>query len=235
MELLKIAVTSVASLAALFVLTKLMGNKQVSQLSMFDYIIGISIGSIAAEFATELDNPEYCLLAMVIYAVMAYLVSVITSKSINAQKIITGRPLILLDNGKLYKKNFRKARIDINEFLTHCRNQGYFDLADVQTAVFEYNGAVSFLPAETARPLNPADMNISPQQQKLIVNVILDGHVSEPNLKMTGNNKVWLEKQLHAQGYHSEKEVFLGTVNTVDNTLTLYPLKTEEKSQDPFA
>lgn len=235
MELLKIAVTSVVSLAALFVLTKLMGNKQVSQLSMFDYIIGISIGSIAAELATELDNPEYCLLAMAIYAVMAYLVSVITSKSINAQKIITGRPLILLDNGKLYKKNFRKARIDINEFLTHCRNQGYFDLAEIQTAVFEYNGAVSVLPAENARPLNPADMNISPQQQKLIVNVILDGHISDANLKMTGNNKVWLEKQLHSQGYHSEKEIFLGTVNTVDNTLTLYPLKTEEKSQDPFA
>lgn len=235
MDLLKVAVTSAASLAVLFVLTKLMGNKQVSQLSMFDYIIGISIGSIAAEFATELENPENSLVAMVIYAVIAFLVSVITSKSITAQKIITGRPLILLDNGKLYRKNFRKARIDINEFLTHCRNQGYFDLSDVQTAVFEYNGAISVLPVETARPLNPSDMQLNPQQQKLIVNVILDGHISEPNLKMTGNNKVWLEKQLHAQGYHSEKEVFLGTVNTVDNTLTLYPLKTEEKSQDPFA
>lgn len=235
MDLLKVAVTSAASLAVLFVLTKLMGNKQVSQLSMFDYIIGISIGSIAAEFATELENPENSLVAMVIYAVIAFLVSLITGKSVNVRKIIIGRPLILFDNGKLYRKNFRKARIDINDFLTHCRNQGYFDLSDVQTAVFEYNGAISVLPVETARPLTPSDMQLSPQQQKLIVNVILDGHISEPNLKMTGNNKVWLEKQLHSQGYHSEKEVFLGTVNTVDNTLTLYPLKTEEKSQDPFA
>lgn len=235
MDLLKVAVTSAASLAVLFVLTKLMGNKQVSQLSMFDYIIGISIGSIAAEFATELENPENSLVAMVIYAVIAFLVSLITGKSVNVRKIIIGRPLILFDNGKLYRKNFRKARIDINDFLTHCRNQGYFDLSDVQTAVFEYNGAISFLPTETARPLTPSDMQLNPQQQKLIVNVILDGHISEPNLKMTGNNKVWLEKQLHSQGYHSEKEVFLGTVNTVDNTLTLYPLKTEEKFQDPFA
>lgn len=235
MDLLKVAVTSAASLAVLFVLTKLMGNKQVSQLSMFDYIIGISIGSIAAEFATELENPENSLVAMVIYAVIAFLVSLITGKSVNVRKIIIGRPLILFDNGKLYRKNFRKARIDINDFLTHCRNQGYFDLSDVQTAVFEYNGAISVLPVETARPLTPSDMQLSPQQQKLIVNVILDGHISEPNLKMTGNNKVWLEKQLHSQGYHSEKEIFLGTVNTVDNTLTLYPLKTEEKSQDPFA
>ncbi len=234
MDLIKISVTSVVSLAVLFVLTKLMGNKQVSQLSMFDYIIGISIGSIAAELATELDNPEYCLLAMVIYAVIAYLVSVVTGKSVNARKIIIGRPLVLFDNGKLYRKNFRKARLDLSDFLTHCRNLGYFDLSDVQTAVFEYNGAVSILPAETARPLTPSDMNLSPVQQKLIVNVILDGHVSEANLKMTGNNNVWLEKQLHSQGYHSEKEIFLGTVNTVDNTLSLYPIKAEEKSQDPF-
>lgn len=234
MELLKVTVTSVASLAALFVLTKLMGNKQVSQLSMFDYIIGISIGSIAAELSTELENPEHCLLAMVIYAVIAYLVSVVTGKYAGVRKIIIGRPLILFDNGKLFRKNFRKARIDLSDFLTHCRNQGYFDLADVQTAVFEYNGAVSILPVETARPLTPSDMQLSPQQQKLVVNVILDGHINEANLKMTGNNRVWLEKQLHGSGYRSEKEVFLGTVNTVDNTLTLYPLKTEEKSQDPF-
>lgn len=234
MELLKVAVLSVVSLAVLFVLTKLMGNKQVSQLSMFDYIIGISIGSIAAELATDLENPEQSLLAMVIYAVIAYLVSVITGKSTAARKIIIGRPLVLFDNGKLYRKNFRKARLDISDFLTHCRNLGYFDLADVQTAVFEYNGAVSILPSETARPLTPSDMKLSPQQQKLIVNVILDGHISEANLKITGNNRVWLEKQLHGQGYHSEKEIFLGAVNTVDNTISLYPIKTEDKSQDPF-
>lgn len=234
MDLLKVSATSVLSLAALFALTKLMGNKQVSQLSMFDYIIGISIGSIAAELATELETPMHSLLAMAIYAVIAYLVSVVTGKSTAARKIIIGRPLILYDNGKLYRKNFKKARIDISDFLTHCRNLGYFDLADVQTAVFEYNGAVSVLPAENARPLTPQDMNMQPQQKKLLVNVILDGHICAPNLKMTGNNGVWLEKQLHAKGYSSEKEVFLGTVDTVQNSLTLYPMNPDGNSKDPF-
>ena len=72
MDLLKVALTSAASVVTLFLLTKLMGNKQLSQLSMFDYIIGISIGSIAAEFATELENPERTLIAMIIYAVIAF-------------------------------------------------------------------------------------------------------------------------------------------------------------------
>ena len=234
MELLSVAVWSVVSLAALFLLTKLMGNKQVSQLSMFDYIIGISIGSIAAELATELENPERSLLAMVIYGFIAYLVSVVTGKSVRARKIIIGRPLILFDNGKLYRRNFRKARIDISDFLTHCRNQGYFDLSDIQTAIFEYNGAVSILPSETARPLNPADVKLSPEQQKLLVNVILDGRVNQENLKLTGNNGVWLEKQLHSQGYHSPKEIFLASVNTVDNTVSLYPKNTGKMGTDPF-
>ena len=124
MELLKIAFTSVASVVTLFLLTKLMGNKQISQLSMFDYVIGISIGSIAAEFATELENPERTLVAMIVYAVIAYLVSLVTGKSTHMRKMINGKPLILFDKGKLYRENFKKAKIDLSEFLPHCRNQG---------------------------------------------------------------------------------------------------------------
>lgn len=234
MELLKIAFTSVISVITLFLLTKLMGNKQISQLSMFDYIIGISIGSIAAEFATELENPERTLVAMIIYAISAYLVSLVTGKSTHMRKIIIGKPLILFDKGKLYRENFKKAKIDISDFLTHCRNQGYFDLSQMQTAVFEYNGSISILPRESNRPLSPSDMNMNPTQQEILVNVILDGNINEENLKYTGNNKIWLEKQLHDQGFHHADEIFLGSVNTVDNTLLLYATEVGNKKCDPF-
>ena len=234
MDLLKIALTSVASVVALFLLTKLMGNKQLSQLSMFDYIIGISIGSIAAEFATELENPEHSLIAMIIYAGIAFCVSIVTGKSARARKIVNGKPLILFDKGKLYRENFRKARIDLSDFLTHCRNLGYFDLSQVQTAVFEYNGSISVLPVEENRPIQPTDVNIKPVQQELLVNIILDGHINEPNLKHTGNDKTWLEKELHAQGFHNAKEIFLGTVNTTNNSLQLYARDVPNKSCDLF-
>lgn len=234
MELLQVIVTSIASVITLFLLTKLMGNKQVSQLNMFDYIIGISIGSIAAEFATELENPERTLIATLIYAVSAYLVSVVTGKSTRIRKIIIGRPLILFDKGKLYRDNFKKARIDISDFLTHCRNLGYFDLSQVQTAVFEYNGSISVLPIDKHRPLEPSDVNLTPVQQEFLVNVILDGNINEENLKRTGNNRVWLDKQLHDQGFHNADEIFLGSVNTVDNTLLLYASEVGDKTFDPF-
>lgn len=233
-ELLQVALISVASVAALFFLTKLMGNKQISQLSMFDYIIGISIGSIAAEFATELENPERSLVAMVIYALSAYLVSLATGKSTHVRKLIIGKPLILFDKGKLYKENFKKAKIDLSDFLTQCRCNGYFDLSQIQTAVFEYNGSVSILPAEEYRPLAPTDMKMKPVQQEIQVNVILDGNVNEENLKHTGNDKVWLDKQLKAQGFRRPHEVFLGVVNTVDNTIKLYAAGVVNTTADPF-
>ncbi|MBQ8514171.1 MAG: DUF421 domain-containing protein [Ruminococcus sp.] len=234
MEIFKIVLTSIASVITLFLLTKLMGNKQVSQLSMFDYIIGISIGSIAAEFATELENPEHSLAAMLIYGVSAYLVSVVTGKSTRMRKIIIGRPLILFDKGKLYRNNLKKARIDISDFLTHCRSQGYFDLSQIQTAVFEYNGSISILPVEVNRPLEPSDMNLNPVQQEILVNVILDGNINKENLRRTGKDEVWLAKKLKEQGVHQAKEIYLGCVNTVENTLVLYPFAVGEKNFDPF-
>ena len=234
MEILTIVLTSFVSVIALFLLTKLMGNKQVSQLSMFDYIIGISIGSIAAEFATELENPEHSLAAMLVYGGSAFLVSVVTGKSTRLRKIIIGRPLILFHKGKLYRNNLKKARIDLSDFLTHCRNQGYFDLSQVRTAVFEYNGSVSILPIEANRPLEPQDMDLTPIQQEVMVNVILDGNVNAENLRKTGNNEIWLEKQLKQQGFHNVQEIYLGCVNSVDNKLVLYPLDVEDKSFDPF-
>lgn len=234
MDLIKVAVTSAASVVALFLLTKLMGNKQISQLSLFDYIIGISIGSIAAEFATELENPENTLVAMIVYALSAFGVSVVTGKSTHMRKIINGKPLILFDNGKLYRENFKKAKLDLSDFLTHCRSKGFFDLTQIQTAVFEYNGSISILPADEYRPLEPSDINIKPQQQKLPVNVIIDGKVNEENLKLAGKNSIWLDRELHNNGFHDAKEIYLGTVNTVDNTLLLYKYTDESKMCDPF-
>ena len=84
------------------------------------------------------------------------------------------------------------------------------------------------------RPLEPSDMNLNPVQQEILVNVILDGNINAENLKKTGNNKLWLEKQLHNQGFHSAEEIFLGCVNTVENTLILYSAQETIKDSDPF-
>lgn len=221
MDILKIIITSAVSLLVLFLLTKLMGSKQVSQLNMFDYIIGISIGSIAAEMATELDTPINSLTAMIVYGVIAAAVSLVSQKSLKARKVLSGKPLVLLDNGKLYRKNMKKARMDINDFLMQCRSQGYFDLSQIQTAVMEFNGRMSILPVSTNRPLTPQDMNLAPEQEYMTTAVIADGVIVEDNLKHTGNNYIWLKKQLSEQGYKAPEDVFLAMCDN-NNKLTVF-------------
>lgn len=222
MEILQVLLTSLSSLVALFILTKVMGNKQVSQLTMFDYIVGITIGSIAAEMATELEKPLNSLTAMVIYAVVAYLVSKASEKWLNARKLLTGQPRVMMDNGKLYRENMKKSNMELSEFLMQCRNQGYFDINQIQTAVLENNGALSILPVSKERPLTPNDMNLNPQQDYMQTPIILDGHVNHENLKSIGKNDVWLNKQLSEQRYKSE-EVFLALCDN-GNNVSFFPI-----------
>lgn len=201
MDLWKIALSSVGSIIVLFLLTKLMGNKQMSQLSMFDYINGITIGSIAAEMATSLEDDFWKpLLAMTIYAVTSFLISIFTCKSIKMRRFMNGRAIVLFEGGKLYNKNLLRAKIDIDDLLTQCRNNGYFNLAEIQSAILETNGIISFLPKSDIRPVNVSDMQIDAEQEKPVANVIMDGKVLEGNLKYTGNNLEWLHKQLKSQG-----------------------------------
>ena len=190
MEYLYIFFLSLGSLIILFFLTKLMGNKEMSQLSLFDYINGITIGSIAAEMATSLeDNFLYPLIAMVVYGLSVFIISVLSAKSLKIRRFMTGKSMIVFDNGKIYKGNLKKGKIDLNEMLVQARINGYFDLNNVQTAILESNGKLSFLPKSDQRPATPKDLNLSPDQEKLVTNVIIDGKILNDNLKYTGNNR----------------------------------------------
>lgn len=222
MDILKIISLSFGSLVILFILTKLMGNREMSQLTMFDYIVSITIGSIAAEMATSLENNFMePVVAMVVYGLVTLLISYITCKSLNLRRFFTGRAKILLDNGKLYRKNFKSSKIDLNDFLMECRINGYFNLGDIQTAILEPNGRVSFLPKALKRPSTPEDLNLSPDQENVVLNVILDGVLLKENLSKTGNNLNWLENNLKKQGINDIKKVFLATCDN-QNNLSVY-------------
>ncbi len=210
MDLIKVILTSALSAAALFIIAKVIGHKQMSQLDFFDYITGITIGSIAAELATELESPEKPLAAMIVYGAITYILAVTTSKLPKMRKFINGTPTIIMNNGKIYRKNLKKAKLDLSEFLMMCRQEGYFNLNDIQTAIFEYNGKLTVLPVSTKRPVNPQDMNLSPQAEHIFTEVIMDGRILDGNLKRMGLDIKWLEKQINLQGFKNAKEIFLG-------------------------
>ena len=180
MEIIKVLLTSLLSVGALFAVAKIMGHKQMSQLDFFDYISGITIGSIAAELATELEEPLKPLIAIAVYGAVAVLLSKITSLFPKSRKYINGTPTILMNNGKLYRENLKKAKLDLSEFMVMCRQQGYFNLSDIQTAVFEFNGKLSILPVSKKRPANPEDLNLSPAPEFIHTEVIMDGRILDP-------------------------------------------------------
>lgn len=221
MDILKVILTSLLSAVALFIIAKLMGHKQISHLDIFDYITAITIGSIAAELATELEQPWKPLIALVVYGIVSVVLSVITSKAPRLRKYINGTPTILMNNGKLYRSNMKKAKLDLSEFMVLCRQQGYFNLSDIQTAIFEYNGKITVLPKSDKRPTNPSDMNLTPPADSICTEIIIDGRILGGNLKRKGLDLTWLQKQLEAQGYKNAKEIYLGVCDD-NNKLSLF-------------
>lgn len=210
-------IRALGSIVFLFVLTKIMGAKQISQLTFFDYIIGISIGSIVGILAVDRDiHFAHPLVAMAAYALADVLIGFITRKSIKARRFLTGTPTIVIYDGKIIKKNLTKMHYDINELLSQCRIKGYYNVADIYCAILEPNGQFSVLPNSDKRPVQPVDFNLAPAQEGLVANIIIDGKVMHKNLKGIGKNEKWLEKSLKEQGYKDASEVLLATCDNND-------------------
>ena len=221
MDFLSIIILSVASFVVLFALSKLMGYRAISELSFFDYVVGITIGSVAAEMATNIDMEWWKgVTAMVIYALFDVLFSVLSQKSFSARQVITGTPIILIYKGKIIKKNLKKARIDLNDLLATARVSGYFNIADIEYAVMETKGSISFMPVALKRPLNPKDFNFAPENEGLTVNVIIDGKIIEDDLKDAGITRKDLIRRVKQQG-KDVKDIFLGIIDS-NGVLTLF-------------
>ncbi len=235
MDLLKIVASTFASLASLFILTKLMGNREMSQLSMFDYISSIALGSIAGEMAVmSTDSIIEPLIAMLIYALFTLLISYTTCKSIILRRFFEGQVILLYQNGQVFEKNLLKAKMDIDELLSVCRISGYYDLEEIHTVYLETNGKISVLPKSDKRPSTPYDFNIKPTQSLPMANVIIDGKIMNDNLKSTGKNESWVEKQMQSKGIKDIKEIILATYDSNQDKLNFYKKYNDKMLRDIF-
>lgn len=226
---------TLGSIIVMFLISKLLGNKQISQLTLFDYINGITIGSIASEMAVSNETTELIIpiIAMLLYGIVGFLLSVITMKSIRCRRFLSGRPLMLIEDGKLYPENLKTAKLDIGDLLSRARNSGYFDITKIQYAILENNGIISFMPKAAEAPLTPKDLNYNKENDKLVINLILDGVIMEGNLKHSGKEIKWLMNQLKEQGYSSPEKVFLCTIDK-DDKVTIYPQSPQKNEKNYF-
>lgn len=221
MDFITVILTSILSLAALFAMTKLSGNKQVSELTIYDYIISISIGSIAAELATELEKPIFPLMALIIYGLAAYIISKASAKSIKLRRIFYGKCITLVYGGKFIRENFIKANLDISEFLTQCRTNGYFDVSVINTAILEPSGKISILPFSQNKPATPANLKLTVEKEDVFLNVVLDGEIMSENLQFSGFDEKWLKAELKNRGGVKLHEIFLATLDR-NGTLNIF-------------
>lgn len=222
MDIIRLILTALLSVAVLFFTTKLMGHKQVAQLDFFDYVSGITVGSIGAELATELEQPQRPLIALLVWCGVALSLNLVAHKLPRSRKYVNGTPTILMTGGKIYRENLKKAKLDLSEFLMLCREQGYFDLRDVQTAVFEQNGQLSVLPRSAHRPATPEDLGIPTRASHIGTELIMDGQIMGENLTRIGCNELWLSERLAQSGHKSAKEILLAVYRAEEDELTLY-------------
>lgn len=207
-EVGQVALTSVLSLGMMFLITRWGGKRQIAQMSPFDYLNAVTVGSIAAEMATNLEAWYRPFTALLVYGVVTWAVEVSACKSIALRTFWSGRSVILMNNGVILKENLRRATIDLNEFLGQARIAGYFDPNEIETAILENNGQISFLPKSENRPVSPQDLGIAPDPTSAWYDLILDGRLMSDNLKAAGRDETWLDGQLHRLGIGQKKEVF---------------------------
>jgi uncharacterized membrane protein YcaP (DUF421 family) len=213
-EILTVALHSVIAISTLFVLTRLMGKKQVAQLSFFDYTIGISIGSIAAQFAID---PRISVVSgltgLFVFALFAVLMSVISMKSYIGRKLLDGTPAVLIEKGKIIEKALKKSQLNINDLLEECRQKDAFDVNEIEYAVLETNGRLSVLKKPEHKTLTPKDMQITPPYQGLCTDIIIDGKVIKEHLAKIQRDEKWLEAELGKRNLMNFRDVLLAYVD----------------------
>lgn len=201
MQLVEFIIFPLLSLAVLFIITKLMGYRQVSQLNMYDYINGITIGSIASELAIgEFDDFLQPLIAMLIYGILIILLSKLTRNSLKIRKLIDGQAVVLYENDKIYYQELKKAKLDLDEFLMQCRIAGYFKLKELSLVILETNGRLSFYPKQQYQQVTAEDLNLKITPIELPSLLIKEGKIIYENLNLINRDTQWLERELAVLG-----------------------------------
>ncbi|WP_071459594.1 DUF421 domain-containing protein [Bacillus massilinigeriensis] len=212
-EYTSIVVRSFIFLFLLFVITKLVGKKQLAELSFFEYASGITIGSIAGEVIMGLENNiMHGVSAIIIFGVLTYLVDVLSIKSKSFRDTVEGKATILIKGGKVLEENLRKEKYSIDELSSLLRKKGVFDYGDVELAVLEPKGDLSVLLKRNKQPLTPGDFNMHLEKEKETHIIIMDGYILDGPLMDAGRSKKWVYDKLGKKGI-SVKDVFIGQVD----------------------
>lgn len=213
-----VIIRSIISFFALIFFVRLIGKQQVAQLTFFDYVVGITIGSIASTLSVQVnENTMATLVGMGTWTILAILVAVLSMHNVWIRKVVSGEATVVIENGKILEKNLKRIRIPIDELISELRTQGVFSIADIEFAMFEPGGKISIQKKSQKQPLTPSDLNLTTQYDGLPTNLIMDGVLLIDALRSLNLTKAWLQYQLKKQNIQDIAEVSLAQLDTKGN------------------
>ena len=219
-KILNISMRSTLIVVVLLILTRLLGKKQMSQLTYFNYITGVTMGSVAGDFISEVNMPVVDALASLIaICILTELNSFIALKSTSYRKVMDGDDIILIKKGKIIKPALKSCRMSVNILLMLLRQSNIFSVEEVEYAILETNGSLSVMKRQQAQPIIKSDLDIKAEKIKnLPREVISDGKIMKVNLKELNKDEEWLKNELRKNNIESVKDVFYAEVRS-DGTL----------------
>lgn len=226
----KIIINSLVAFVSLFFIAKILGKKQIAELTFCDYVVGISLGSISAEWAIDDGDKPWYIYAIAILAFFALSLAIdfAERKSPFFKKLFKGSPIVLISDGEIDYINLKKSKLDVNALLGMCRVAGYFDLREVAYAVFETSGELSILPRSECRPATTKELSVKTEKARLILPFVIDGMIFDDALKRADKTREWLKEKLDG---NDVKRVVLACYDPVSEELTV-KLKNKEKFAD---
>ena len=196
------------------ILSKFIGIKIISQMNFFDFIMGVSVGSMIAKIVIDKDHVVFSgIITLIIFTLLTAATSYLNLKSYIGRKIINAKTKIVVENGRIIDKNLKSLRITINELMMKLREKDVFNLEDVQYAVMESNGQLSVLIKEDKKPVTPYDMNLKVKGSSLINDIIIDGKIINKNLKIAGIDEKWLINELKKKNISKVEDIFYAGID----------------------
>ncbi|WML50119.1 DUF421 domain-containing protein [Neobacillus sp. PS3-34] len=210
------------SFVVLMLLTRLMGRKEISQLTFFNFVSAIAIGTIGASLAIDPSlSIRNGIIALVAWTLFTIATGMLDMKSKTARSIVEGQPVTVIKNGKIMEEELYKARLDMNALRTLLRKKNVFSLSDVNYAIFETDGTLSVLKKEEQLPVTKNDLNIGKTahtEYPIATALVSDGQVLDDNLRKLNLDRDWLNQQLKSAGGGSPENVFYAEIQK-DGTL----------------
>ena len=205
----------------LILVIRLMGKRQVGQMEASEFVVTMLVANLAAIPMQDSGIPLYSGLVPILTVLGAELVlSWLILKSVVIRKFLCGKPVILIDNGRILQDNLRRTRVTLDELTGHLREKDVLDLRTVQYAILETNGNLSVFPYPKDRPASAREAGIQARGQSLPITIIEDGYLSRENLTLSGKDEVWLRRVL-ADHTATAEETFLLTVDGAGKLLFL--------------